>query len=159
MKLFAPLLLSVILILMIGCSSEETPGQVNDEYNSKVTIGTPSQVYDEYNSKVIDGIKFNDDKAYYSKRKQAEVESKFPEYMKNMDKSREEVIESYLDFWRELAKCKELELVSEVIDGDGAILKYSQTDICGNATDREEEQLIRMINEDGWKIDDVVISI
>ena len=143
MKLFKPLSLSVILVLLIGCSSEKTP----------------SQVYDEYNSKVINRININDDKAYYSKRKQDEVESKFPEYMKKMDKSREEVIEFYLNFSRELAKCKELKLVSEVIIGEGAILKYSQKDICGNATDTEERQLIRMINEGGWKIDDIEISL
>ena len=143
MKLFKPLSLSVILVLLIGCSSEKTPGQV----------------YDEYNSKVINGINFNDDKAYYSKRKQAEVESKFPEYMESMDKSREEVIEVYLNFSRELAKCKELKLVSEDIYGEKSFLKYSQKDICGNATDREEKQLIRMINEGGWKIDDIEISL
>ena len=143
MKLLKPLLLSVILVLLIGCSSEKTPGQV----------------YDEYNSKVINGISFNDDKAYYSKRKQAEVESKFPGYMERMDKSREEVIEVYLNFSRELAKCKELKLESEDIYGEKAFLKYSQKDICGNATDREERQLIRMIKEGGWKIDDVEISL
>jgi len=143
MKLFKPLSLSVILVLLIGCSSEKTPGQV----------------YDEYNSKVINGINFNDDKAYYSKRKQDEVESKFPEYMKKMDKSREEVIEFYLNFSRELAKCKELKLVSEVINGEEAVLKYSQKDICGNAINAEERQLIRMINEGGWKIDDIEISL
>lgn len=143
MKLFKPLPLSVILVLLIGCSSEKTP----------------SQVYDEYNSKVINGINFNDDKAYYSKRKQDEVESKFPEYMKKMDKSREEVIEFYLNFSRELAKCKELELVSEVINGEAATLKYSQKDICGNAINMEERQLIRMINEGGWKIDEIEISL
>ena len=143
MKLFKPLSLSVILVLLIGCSSEKTPGQV----------------YDEYNSKVINGINFNDDKAYYSKRKRAEVESKFPGYMERMDKSREEVIEVYLNFSRELAKCKELKLESEDIYGEKAFLKYSQKDICGNATDREERQLIRMINEGGWKIDDIEISL
>jgi len=116
-------------------------------------------VYDEYNSKVLNGINFNDDKAYYSKRKRDEVESKFPEYMKKMDKSREEVIEFYLNFSRELAKCKELKLVSEVIHGEEAILKYLQKDICGNAADTEERQLIRMINEGGWKIDDIEISL
>ena len=90
MKLFKPLSLSVILVLLIGCSSDLSPGQV----------------YDEYNSKVINGISFDDDKAYYSKRKRAEVESKFPGYMERMGKTREEVIEVYLNTSRELAKCK-----------------------------------------------------
>ena len=135
--------LSVILILLIGCSSEKSP----------------SQVYNEYNSKVIEGISFDDDKAYYSKRKQDEVESKFPQYMKKMEKSREEVIEFYLSFSREVAKCKELILVKEVMNGDLAILEYSQKDICGNESVSQEKQLIRMVNEDGWKIDDIEISL
>ena len=135
--------LSVILILLIGCSSEKSP----------------SQVYNEYNSKVIEGISFDNDKAYYSKRKQDEVESKFPQYMKKMEKSREEVIEFYLSFSREVAKCKELILVKEVMNGDLAILEYSQKDICGNESTTQGKQMIRMVNEDGWKIDDVEISL
>ncbi len=76
-----------------------------------------------------------------------------------MEKSREEVIEFYTNFSREHAKCKELILTSEVINGDLAKLEYSQKDICGNETSSHEKQLIRMINESGWKIDEIEISL
>ncbi len=129
--------------LLIGCAAEQTP----------------SQVYDEYNARVIGGMPFEDEKAYYTKRKQDEVESRFPEYMKKMEKTREEVIAFYLEFSREHAKCKELRLVREAIDDGMAELEYAQTDICGNKPTTQEKQLIRMVNEGGWKIDDIEISL
>jgi len=135
--------LSLIVSLLIGCSAEKSP----------------SQVYSEYNSNVINGISYVNDKAYYTKRKQEEVESKIPQYMKQMDKSRDEVIEFYLKFSREVAKCKEITLVNEVIEADTAFLEYSQKDICGNESTSQEKQMIRMVNGDGWKIDDVEISL
>lgn len=136
-------ILLAVFILISGCSADRTP----------------SQTYNEYNSKVISGLGFEDEKAYFTKRKVNEIESKFPQYMKTMNKSREEVISFYSKFTREHAKCKELTLVVENIDGDVANLEYSQKDICGNQSSTQEKQLIRMKNEDGWKIDDIEISL
>ena len=135
--------LFLIISVLIGCSAEKLP----------------NQVYNEYNSKVMSGISYADDKAYYSKRKQQEVESKMPQYMKQMNKTRDEVIEVYLEVSRELAKCKEITLVNEVIESDTALLEYSQKDICGNDSASQEKQSIRMVNKGGWKIDDIEISL
>lgn len=135
--------LLAVLIFSGGCSADKTA----------------SRTYNEYNSKVISGLEFDDEKAYFTKRKVNEVESKFPQYMKKMEKSREEVIEFYSKFSREHAKCKELTLVRENINGNLANLEYSQNDICGNQSSTQEKQLIRMINEDGWKIDGIEISL
>jgi hypothetical protein len=137
------LILFIGIPLLAGCSTEKSP----------------SQIYDEYNSKVISGISYDEDKSYYSKRKQAEVESKFPQYMEQMNKSRDEVIEFYLDFSRQAAKCKEITLTKELIDGNTALLQYSQKDICGNESTSEEKQIIRMIKEGGWKIDEIEVSL
>ncbi len=120
---------------------------------------SPNQVYIEYNSKVIGGIDYDEEKAYYSKRKQQEVELKVPQYMEQMKKSREEVIEFYVNFSRAVAKCKELTLVSEVINGNTSILEYSQKDICGNESTSKEKQVIYMVEENGWKLDRVEISL
>ena len=135
--------LTLVILFLGGCSAEKSP----------------SQVYNEYNSKVINGIGYDEDKAYYSKRKQEEVESQLPQYMEQMNKSRDEVIELYLSFSREVAKCKEITLVKEVIEGDTALLEYSQKDICGNESPSPEKQDVRMVKEGGWKIDDVEISL
>jgi hypothetical protein len=143
MKIFKLLSLSLILFLLLACSAEKSPGQI----------------YEEYNSRVIQGINYEDDKAYYTKRKQEEVESKIPQYMETMKKSRDEVVKVYLEFSRELAKCKEIILVKEAVDRNTAVLEYSQKDICGNESTSQEKQFIRMINEGGWKIDDIEISL
>ncbi len=139
-KLFWLLLLTPLFV----CASDGKP---------------PSQIYNEYNSKVIEGISFAEDKAYFSKRKQQEVENKMPQYMEQMNKTRDEVIEIYMDVSREVAKCKEITLAKEVIEGKTALLVYSQKDICGNEATSEEKQTVRMIQEDGWKIDDIEISL
>ncbi|MBV1909791.1 MAG: hypothetical protein KUG78_10755 [Kangiellaceae bacterium] len=120
---------------------------------------SPSQVYIEYNSRVIAGLSFDDEKVYFSKRKQQKVESKMPQYMKQMTKSRNEVIAVYLEFSKSLAKCKEISLVSEVIETKKASLEFSQKDICGNESTSTEKQVVKMVKEGGWKIDDVVISL
>jgi len=135
--------LLTVLILLWGCAAEKTP----------------NQIYTESNSRVINGMTFSDEKTYYTQRKQDEVESRFPQYMKKMGKTRAEVIDFYSRFSRELAKCKALSLVRETINGSTAELEYAQKDICGNESNTSEKQVIRMIFEDGWKIDDVEISV
>ena len=143
MKTAKTYLLSLSLLILSACTADKPP----------------SQIYEEYNAKVIQGIDFDDEKTYFTKRKQEEVEAKMPQYMESMNKTRAEVIKIYLDFSRGLAKCKEIALVKEDITGNTATLEYSQKDICGNESTSQEKQSIRMINENGWKIDDVVVSI
>lgn len=143
MRVFTKSLFSLSLLVLSACTPDKPP----------------SQIYEEYNSKVIKGIGFDDEKAYFTKSKQEEVESKMPQYMATMNKNREEVIKVYLNFSRELAKCKDIALVREEITGNTAMLEYSQKDICGNETTSQEKQSVRMVNENGWKIDDVVVSI
>jgi len=82
-----------------------------------------------------------------------------PQYMKQMNKSRDEVIVVYLEFSKGLAKCKEILPVSEVIETEKASLEFSQKDICGNESTSTEKQIVKMVKEGGWKIDDVVISL
>jgi len=134
---------ALLTSLLFGCSVEQSP----------------SQVYIEYNTRVMAGINFDDEKVYFSKRKQQEVESKMPQYMKQMNKSRDEVIAIYLAFSKGLAKCKEISLISESIATETASLEFSQRDVCGNESTSIEKQVVKMVKEGGWKIDDVVISL
>ena len=133
----------VILLILSSCTSPESP----------------SKTYEEYNRRVITGLEFTKEKEYFTTKKNAEIESKFPQYMKQMNKSREKVIEFYVNFSQSVAKCKEISLVEERIDGDKAFLLYEQKDICGNSSTVPEKQSVRMINENGWKIDEVEISL
>lgn len=134
----------ILMLVTAGCQKPESP----------------SSVYERYNEKVIAGISsYEEDASYYSARKRREVESKIPVLAKKMNKTREEVIRFYLDFSRAAAKCKKIELAREVIEGNVAYLTYNQTDICGNSSPGRETQKVRLVNEGGWKIDEVEISL
>ena len=136
------LILGVIFIL-IGCGESDSP----------------SSVYEAYNSKVIDGISFEEEKKFYSIKKLAEMEASFPRYMAQMKKSREEVIEFYQEFSQSVAKCKSIKLVDENESVEHVILIYSQIDTCSNKSADKEKQVIKMVNENGWKIDSVEVSL
>ncbi|WP_196140832.1 hypothetical protein [Aliikangiella sp. G2MR2-5] len=136
-------LIASLMVASSGCSQQKSP----------------SEVYDEYNSKVIEGIGYQEDLAYFTQRKQREAEAKLQQYMKQMKKSREQVIATYLEFSREAAKCKKIDLVSETLENDTAILEYSQQDICGNASTGPEKQIVHMKMEQRWKIDSIEINL
>lgn len=141
MRYVAAIALSFIIA---GCQKEESP----------------SAFYERYNQKVISGIStLEEDARFYSSRKRKEVESKIPAFMKKTNKTREEAIRFYLDFSQAVAKCKKIELVKEVIDAKVAHLTYNQTDVCGNTSPAQETQKVRLVNENGWKIDEVEISL
>jgi len=123
---------------------------------------SPAEVYAEYTARVAQGISFADDAAYYSKRKRAEVEAKVPLQMKQMNKSRDEVIAIYLQFSRELAKCQVLRLATQRLEAReaAAYLEYAVVDRCAKAPAAGQRQKIKMINEGGgWKIDSVEIAL
>lgn len=122
----------------------------------------PSAVYEEYNQRVIAGMSFEDEMEYYTRRKRLQVEEQFPELMSRMDRTRAEVIETYQRVSREVAKCMEITLADERIDGATALLVYDQTNTCeGTSADggASGKQSIRMIDEGGWKIDEVEIAL
>ncbi|HET6397708.1 MAG TPA: hypothetical protein VFF91_12845 [Pseudoxanthomonas sp.] len=134
----------VLPFIIVGCQKEESP----------------STFYERYNQKVVSGIStLEDDARFYSSRKRKEVESRIPAFMKKTNKTREEAIRFYLDFSQAVAKCKKIELVEEVIDGEVAHLTYNQEDVCGNTSPIQETQKVRLVNENGWKIDEVEISL
>ncbi|WP_266003662.1 hypothetical protein [Paucibacter sp. PLA-PC-4] len=125
---------------------------------------SPADVYAEYNARVARGISFADDAAYYSTRKRTEVEAKIPQQMRQMNKSRDEVIAIYLQFSRELAKCQVLSLAAQrlVAREEAAYLEYSVTESCAKAraASAQQRQKVKMVKEGGgWKIDSVEIAL
>lgn len=123
---------------------------------------SPAEVYAEYNARVVRGISFADDASYYSTRKRAEVEGKFPLQMKQMNKSRDEVIAIYLQFSRELAKCQVLSLATQrLVAREAAVyLEYAVSDRCAKAPAAGQRHKIKMVKEGGgWKIDSVEIAL
>lgn len=119
----------------------------------------PSTVYEQYNDKVIHGIAYEEEKIYFSNAKRAEVESKIPQYMQQMKKSREQVIQMYQKVSQSVAKCKKIRLTQERIEGNTAYLTYEQTDICNPSSGGQQKQSVVMHNEHGWKIHQVEIAL
>lgn len=120
---------------------------------------SPDSIYQQYNAKVVSGISFEEEKTFYTVSKVAAVDAMIPNYMKQMKKSEQEVIEFYLHFSQSMAKCKKITLDEEKITADKAELVYSLTDSCGNDPKPGEKKTVKMINEDGWKIDSVTIGL
>jgi hypothetical protein len=119
----------------------------------------PSTVYEQYNEKVIHGITYEEEKSYFSHAKRAEVESKIPQYMQQMKKSREQVIQMYQKVSQSVAKCKKIRLTQERIEENTAYLTYEQRDICNPSSAGQQKQSVVMHNEQGWKIHQVEIAL
>jgi len=77
--------------------------------------------------------------------------------MKQWNKTKEEVIDIFLDFSQSMLKCKKITLLNESINGKTAILTYTQTDICSNSSD--QKQTVKLINENGWKIESIEFDL
>ena len=74
-------------------------------------------------------------------------------------KSREEVIKFYQNFSQSVAKCKSITLLKKNETAESVVLIYSQVDICGNKSTNKEKQTIKMVNESGWKIESIEVSL
>jgi len=134
----------VFVISIAGCSSSKSP----------------SKIYEEYTQQMKAGMTFEEEQTFYTKRKQEELEAQILRSMKQMNQSREEVIQLFQSFSQAAMECKEIALVEKKIEGGKAFLQYHQKDTCGNASGADiGKQTIRMINENGWKIDDIKIDL
>lgn len=91
-------------IVLAACSSA----------NSSSTV-KPSIIYEQYNEKVIRGISYEEEKSYYTESRQADMEQKIPQYMQQMKKSREQVIQMYQQVFQSAARCKKNHLSQERI--------------------------------------------
>ena len=134
------IILSILFSLMIGCTHSESP----------------RGVYDRYVQLEISGITIEQFMSAYSQRKQLDIEASVKELMeKNGPRfSREQIIERALSMMQTIAKCKDLEFLNEDIDGNKATLSYKSTDDCVEGTINIKKEVIYMVYENGWKIDD-----
>jgi hypothetical protein len=119
----------------------------------------PAQVYLRYNQAVIDGLNFEQEHNFFSSNKQERVEKSLQAMMQQMQKDRDSVIAVYMAFAKSVAKCRQINLLSEEINGRYAIVIFSQKEVCGSELTGDEKQIIHFVKEDGWKIDDIEIQI
>ena len=128
---------AISILLILGCSQSESP----------------KEIYDRYVQMEMSGITVEQFMASYSKRKQVEIEGAVKEAMKKNGLDREQTIENLLPLLQNFSKCKSLEFLDEKIDGDKATVSYKSTDDCVKGEINIKKEVIYMVNEGGWKID------
>ena len=152
-----PISISVALciVLLTGC------GQASRGVDSK-----PHESYQSYHASVVQGISFGQDAAFvegmsfdldaefHSKAKQVKVRSMMKAMESSSKRSSERIIELYLDMKQRAAKCAELVLQEERIEGKTAYLMFDRKDICGNSEVKLGGEKITIVLKKGWKIDD-----
>jgi hypothetical protein len=130
-------IIAIMAFLILGCSQSESP----------------KEIYDRYVQLEISGITVEQFISSYSKRKQEEIENAVKDAMKKNSLNRKQTIETYLPIFQRFAKCKNLVFLDEKIDDNKAVVSYRSTDDCAGGVNVKKE-IIYMVNEDGWKIDD-----
>ncbi|MEO4046968.1 hypothetical protein AAFN46_07725 [Pseudomonas sp. CAU 1711] len=138
------LFMLTLLASVTGCQNEESPSAFYERYNESTAAGITT---------------LEEDARFYSSRKNRELDAKILSLMKATSKTKEDVVRLYLDVSKSVARCKEIHLEQETVAGDTAHLVYSQTDICGNTSTEPETQNVWLVDENGWKIDKVEISL
>lgn len=118
---------------------------------------TPSQTYLDYHRQSAEGMAFEEEKGWYSQRKLADVEAQLPRMAAQMNRSEDELVALYMEMSQAAAGCAELTLVDESIDGDVAVLVFDAASTCDDASDAQHR--VRLLREDGWKLDDVEILL
>lgn len=119
----------------------------------------PAQVYEEYNEKVKQGLSFELEKLYFTKKKNKEVDEQIEVYMKSMNKTEKEVIEFYSKFSKSVAKCSEIKLLNQNITKEFTELIYELEDLCNENSNGKGLLKVRMVEENGWKIDEIKIEL
>ena len=129
---------SILFLLLIGCNRSESP----------------RGVYDRFVQLEISGITAEQFMSAYSQRKQVGIEAAINELMEKDGWSRAQVLEKTLPLFQSIAKCKNLNFLNEEINGKKATLSYKSTDDCTEGEINIKKEVIYMVYENGWKIDD-----
>lgn len=116
---------------------------------------TPTAFYERYRSVVLEGRTFDEDAAFYSARKRAEVEAALA--ARGGDAN--EIKAMYLDFTARAEACGTRRLVSEEVADTRARLVYEIVGCADYAQAEIARDIIDLVDEKGWKIDSNETSI
>lgn len=121
---------------------------------------TPREVYEEYRGREIAGLAFDGQSPYFSKRKWAEVEESLDEAVRQNNKSRAELMAFFSKFSQRIEKCMSITLLEETVTGNRAAVIYAQEDNCNKDPDVTvaPTRIVTMVDEDGWKIDEIEMT-
>lgn len=117
----------------------------------------PSEVYLNYHARSAQGLSFEEESSFFSARQVASIDEKIASMEEQTGRSRDELTELYLDMSRDSAKCSSLSLVKERIEGDAAFLVFDATNSCPDESISDARHEVKLVREDGWKLDEVEI--
>lgn len=138
------LLLLTVYTLLSACVSPETPKKVFGNYMEQEKKGFTS---------------FEVFLNFYSERKTTEIKESISQILKQHPEKKEDKVKiSSLEHFKRFAKCKEYTFENEEIKNDKATLTYSVNNICDKPPFVNTEYIF-MVNESGWKIDEVDIKL
>lgn len=138
------IVLGAIVFISTGC--EKSP---------ELGSATPDETYREYYRLVTEGIGHEDGKYYHSKAFTQKFENQIKAAQKNNPKSYEDFMTIYFKRQQSSANCNSITLDSETIDAEVAELVYKNVSTCANNRIINTDNLISMVYEGGWKIDNI----
>ncbi len=141
------IILGAIVLSLVGCERSPEPRNA-----------TPDETYREYYQRVIEGINYEDGKRYHSKAFTQNLETRIKTAQQSSPNSYEAFMTIYFKRQQSSAKCNAITLASETIDGEIAELVYNSESTCESNKIVDTDNIIRMVNEDGWKIDDIAFT-
>ena len=105
-------------------------------------------IYREYHRQAAKGLSIEEERAFLSSRKNKEMASE----REAMDAStRAQIAPLVVDLFR----CTGLKLVDESVNTDTALLTYEVVGICESTAGDTGKLSVRLVMENGWKIDDI----
>ena len=131
-----------VLILIVGLAAAGA-------YNQYIAPNdTALATYMSYRDTVIAGRSFDEDAAFYSTARRAEIQARI-----DSTDDGEALKGAYLEFTQNQAACSELSLVEETQTDGVARLVFDVTDTCDTYGEAKVQEIVELVEEDGgWKI-------
>ncbi len=113
---------------------------------------SPDDIYQEYHRQAATGLSIEEERAFLSSRKNKEMASE----MEAMDAAtRAQIAPLVIDMFR----CMGLKLVDESVNTDTAFLTYEVVGICESTAGDTGKLSVRLVMENGWKIDQIHLDV
>ena len=138
------IILGAIALTLVGCGNSPEPISM-----------TPDETYREYHQQVSEGISVENGKRYHSKAFTLKLDAQIKTAQQRKSNSYEDFMKVYFERQQSSAKCNAMTLASETINGKTAELVYHSKSTCDWNKVVDTDGKIRMVYEDGWKVDDI----
>lgn len=144
--------LTFVMFLLLGCNNE------SNHVTPKEIKKTPTETYISYHEQAKTNLDFQMESSYYSTEMIERTNLKIDKHIEKMNLTIDEVKSKYMQFISESTVCMDILPVSEVFNSNTvATIKFEVTDICSNHIGAIQK--VVMVNEDGWKIDDIELIL